>query len=428
MIKEPNRQKGPDFQVLEGIDFLPVNRFTLPNGIDVSLIEAGSQEVSKIDWVFPAGAVQAGKPLLASTVGNLMLDGTHTRSSAEISDTIDFYGAFMNVQTFHHNTVVTLVCLSKELPELLPLVEDVVRNPSFDSKEFNIYLNKRRQEFILDSEKVRTIAAREFGSVIFGANHPYGRQLELSHFDTLTRQELIDFHKKAYTPLGCRIVVAGQPGNEIIPLLTRYFGSRQWLPGSVNLNGVGEIETSTEKFHFIEKEGALQSAIRIGRPLFNNKHADFIPLQVVNTLLGGYFGSRLMTSVREEKGLTYGIGSSIVPYQQSGMWVISSEVMGEMRTAAVDAIFEEMRRLANEPMGENELEVVRNYMLGELLRQFDGPFSTSDIYRTLWEFGLDFKYYAEMVDVVKNITPQAIMEFSAKYLRPEDFYIVVAGM
>jgi predicted Zn-dependent peptidase len=428
MIIQPDRQKGPDFQVLEGIDFLPVNRLTLPNGIDVSLIEAGSQDVAKIDWVFPSGAVQAGKPLLASTVGNLILEGTHTRSSAEISDTIDFYGAFLNVQTFHHNSVITLVCLTKELPELLPLVEDVVRNASFDAKEFSIYLNKRRQEFILDSEKVRTIAARQFGSVIFGSDHPYGRQLELAHFDTLTCDELVEFHQKAYTPLGCRIVVAGQPGKEIIPLLTKYFGSPAWLPGSVNLNGVGEIQTCTEKFHLTEREGALQSAIRIGRPLFNNTHPDYIALQVVNTLLGGYFGSRLMTSVREEKGLTYGIGSSILAYPKSGMWVIASEVMGEMRPAAVDAIFEEMRRMMSEPIDENELEIVRNYMLGELLRQFDGPFSTSDIYRTLWEFGLDFEYYGQMVEVVKNITPQQIMDLSAKYLKPEDFHVVVAGM
>src|SRR5690554_5212286 len=135
MSRTIDRKKGPAFQALEGINFIPVREVALPNGIEVSLLEAGSQDVSKIDWVFPAGAVQAGKPLLASTVGNLLLEGTATCSSAEISDTIDFYGAYLNAQTFHHNTVVTLVCLTRELPHLLPLVEDVVRNAAFDARE-----------------------------------------------------------------------------------------------------------------------------------------------------------------------------------------------------------------------------------------------------------------------------------------------------
>ncbi|NLX73177.1 MAG: insulinase family protein [Bacteroidales bacterium] len=427
MIIEVDRKKGPEFQILDKIDFLPISRFVLSNGVDVSLLEAGSQDVTKIDWLFPAGAVQAGKPLLASTVGNLMLEGTDSRTSAEISDIIDFYGAHLNVQTYHHNSVITLICLTKELPQLLPVVEDIVRNAVFDAKEYYIYLNKRRQEYLLESEKVRTIAARKFGQVVFGEAHPYGRQLELSQFDTLTREETIAFYKNAYTPLACRIVVAGQPGSDIKDLLTRHFGGVSWREGMVNLNGVSELMPSPDKFHLVEKDGALQSAIRLGRPLFNNNHPDFIPLQVVNTILGGYFGSRLMTAVREEKGLTYGIGSSIVSYQKSGMWVIASEVMGEMREAAVEAIFEEVKRMTDEPVDKDELELVRNYMLGELLRHFDGPFSSSDIYRSLWEFGLDFGFYAKMVEVIKTIGSEEIQLLSAKYLKREDFYVVVAG-
>jgi zinc protease len=423
----PDRITGPGFDTISGIDFLPVTNFRLLNGIDVSLIQAGSQDVTKIDWVFPAGAVQAGKPLLASTVGNLLAEGTNNHSSSEISEIFDFYGAYLNTQTFFHNTVVTLFCLTKDLPVLLPLVEEVIRFPSFDPKEFEIYINKRRQEYILDSEKVKHIASRRFNTVIFGQDHPYGRQLELVHFETLTREEVIAFHREAFTPHECRIVVAGQPGSSIVEMLTKYFGSISWLPGSFNTNGVGELEPSETKVHLIEREGALQSALRIGRPVISNSHPDFIPLQVVNTLLGGFFGSRLMTSVREDKGLTYGIGSNLVSYKKSGVLGIASEVMGEMRQAAIGAIFDEMERMGKEPVSDQELEVVRNYMLGELLRNFDGPFSTSDIYRTLWEFELDFGFYDKMVQEIQTITPGRIMELSAKWLRPDDFYVVIAG-
>lgn len=427
MTNIPDRQNGPASEPIGEIDFLPVLETTLPNGIEVTLIQAGSQDVTKIDWVFPAGAIQAGRPLLSSTVGNLMIEGTTSRSSAQISETLDFYGAYLSTQTYFHNSVVSLVCLTKELPELFPLVEDVIRNASFEQRELEIYINKRRQEYILESEKVKTIAARRFSESIFGADHPYGRQVSLSHFDAITREDVVSFHRDAFTPHGCKIVVAGQPGENIVNLLTRHFGMNDWPKGPYNGNGVDDIVPSVEKFQLVEKEGAVQSAIRIGRPIFNNHHADFIPLQVVNTILGGYFGSRLMTSVREEKGLTYGIGSNIMSYKNCGMWYIASEVMGEMRPAAVGAIFDEMLRLANEPVPDDELEVVRNYMLGELLRNFDGPFSTSDIYRTLQEFNLDFGFYSKMVDVIRTITPARIMELAAKYLQPDDFYVVVAG-
>lgn len=427
MIKHPERTKGPGFAPIDDIDFIPVNEFKLPNGIPVSLMEAGSQDVTRIDLVFPAGSVQAGVPLLASTVANLILEGTTTQTSAQISEMLDFYGAYLNAQTYHHNSVVTLFCLSSHLPVLLPLVEDVVKNAVFDQLEFDIYMDKRRQEHLIDLDKVKTISARKFSQVIFGEEHPYGRKLELTHFDMLKRDHLVDFYKKAYTPQDCRIVVAGQPGNNLPDLLANHFGSETWMRGPFNLNGVGDIMPDAEKFHLINKEGALQSAIRIGRPLFNNHHADFIPLQILNTLLGGYFGSRLMASVREEKGLTYGIGSSIVPFRKSGMWMIGTEVKGEMRQAAIDAIFEEMGRLINEPVSDHELELVKNYMLGELLRNFDGPFSSSDIYRTLLEFDLDFEFYAQMSREIRTITPDRIQNLAAKYLKKEDFYVVVAG-
>jgi predicted Zn-dependent peptidase len=161
--------------------------------------------------------------------------------------------------------------------------------------------------------------------------------------------------------------------------------------------------------------------------MFNNTHPDFIALMVLNTILGGYFGSRLMTSVREEKGLTYGIGSSLISYKEGGVWTISSEVAGEMRAEALSAIRQEMVRLTTELVSDSEMELVRNFMLGEMLRYFDGPFSSSDIYRTLQENKLDFDFYRRMENELRAITPQRILVLAKKYLQPDDFYVVVAG-
>ncbi len=422
-----NRIKGPTFEKIDNIAFLPVTKFALSNGIETALITAGSQEVTKIDWIFPAGAVQAGKVLLASTVGNLLLEGTKTKSSLKISELLDFYGARLSPRTYYHNTVITLLCLTKYLDKLLPLVQEIIIDAAFDQKEIDIYLNKKRQEFIMNTQKVKTLAFRRFNEVVFGSSHPYGRQVQIEHFDLLSRDDLIKFHQEAYSPLNTRIVVAGQPGKNIKSILNRYFGSKDWALGKNNLNAIEEIQPMQEKFFLIEKDDSLQSAIYIGRPMFNNHHPDFIPLQILNTLLGGYFGSRLMTSLREEKGLTYGVGSDIRAFKYGGLWAIASEVMGEKRQLAIAAIREEMIKLSKDAVSDNELEIVKNYMLGELLRNFDGPFLTSDIFRTLWEFGLDFEYYGKLIDEINNISKEKILSLGKQYLNHHDFYVVVAG-
>src|SRR5690554_4807615 len=427
MIHNQNRKEGPGFELPGVIGFLPVNKFSLANSIDVSFIEAGSQDVTKIDWVFPAGAVQADKPLLASTVGNLLVEGTKTKTANEIADFLDFYGAYFSSSSYYHNSVVSLFCLTKDLPQLLPLMEDIIKNPSFLSSEIENYLNKRREEYLIDSEKVRTLAARKFHETVFGSTHPYGRLAQLEDFSNLDRNDLEQFHRDYYLSGEAKIIVAGQPGKEIYKLLDHHFGRNERFIARTENTLDFSLAPSHEKFHFVEKRGAVQSALRIGRPIFNNTHPDFIPLMVVNTILGGYFGSRLMTSVREEKGLTHGIGSSLISYKESGLWMIVSEVAGEMRDQAVEAIFEEMMRLTKEPVSEDELDLVRNFMLGEMLRYFDGPFSTSDIYRTLQENQLDFDFYAKMEKEIRNITSHQIIALARKYLQSEEFYVVVAG-
>ncbi|WP_010422085.1 M16 family metallopeptidase [Anaerophaga thermohalophila] len=422
-----NTNTSPEFKTIKKIDFLPVQEFKLDNGVPVSIIKAGSQDVTKIDIEFPAGAIQAGIPLVASTTANLMQEGTKKKSSQQISETIDFYGAYLNTQTYHHHTIITFLCLTSCLPEMLNLVHEIITEPAFPKNEYEIYLHKKFEEFAFESEKVKTMATRLFGETIFGPDHPYGRQLQKKHFEIIDIEQVKAFHHNHYRPEMAKIYVAGQPGDNIRELLNRYFGQTpRYIPEDEST--IPPLSPSDEKMRIIRKEDAMQSAVRIGRPLFNNHHPDFIPLQLLNTILGGYFGSRLMTTVREEKGLTYGIGSFVMPLKYSGVWVISSEVAGERRDDAIKAIFDEFRKLREEKIPYNELEMVRNYMMGELLRNFDGPFSTADIYRTLKEYEMDFGFYQKMIDYVRNVSTNAIREMAQKYLDPNDFWVVVAGV
>ncbi|WP_462317539.1 M16 family metallopeptidase [Marinilabilia sp.] len=421
------QHKAPEFKTIDKIDFLPVEKTALDNEVPVYTLRAGSQDVTKIDIQFPAGAVQAGIPLVASTTANLMQEGTEEKTSMQISEMVDFYGAYLNSQTYHHQTIFTVLCLTRYLPEMLKLVHEIITRPAFPEHEYDLYLKKKKEEFIFEGEKVKTIAARQFGETIFGADHPYGRQLKEEHFEKISPGQIRSFHKIHYRPELAKIFVAGQPGDQLQSLLNKYFGKGP-ADQTNDQEMVPPVNPASEKFIHIQKAGAMQTALRIGRPLFNNHHPDFIPLQVLNTILGGYFGSRLMTSVREEKGLTYGIGSFIMPLKHSGVWGISSEVAGESRDQAIEAIFEEFDKLRSTAVPENELQMVKNYMMGEMLRNFDGPFSTADIYRSLQEYGMEFEFYQKMVDYIREVSADDIRKTAEKYLRREDFRVVAAGM
>jgi zinc protease len=423
----PNQQK-PVFETINKIDFLPVETFHLNNGVPVSVIKAGSQDVTKIDIEFPAGSVQAGIPLVASTTANLIQEGTLSKTSMEISEKIDFLGAYLETQSYHHSTIVTFICLTRYLSDMLELVEDLIKAPAFHPHEYEIYLQKKHEEFILEGEKVKTIASRQFLETIFGPNHPYGRQLHEEHFHQISLQQIKTFHQLHYQPELCKIYIAGQPGPNLVNLLNSHLGEISENHTPVNDEAITAPSPSDEKYKIIKKPGVMQSALRIGRPLFNNHHPDYIPLQILNTILGGYFGSRLMTSVREKKGLTYGIGSFIMPLNHSGIWSISSEVAVESRDKTVNAIFEEFEILQQQIIPEDELEMVKNYMMGELLRTFDGPFSTIDIYRKLQEQNMNFQFYENMIAYIRNVTTLDLQKLARTYLNRKDFYIVAAGV
>ena len=419
--------QGPAFQFVNKIDFLPVEISRLDNNVEVCLIRAGSQEVTKIDVEFPAGAVQAGIPLLASTTANLLMEGTSSKSSSEISEIIDYYGAYFNVQTYHHHAVLTVLCLNRHLPRMLDLLAEVIKTPSFPQHEYDLFLKKKHEEFLFDSEKIRVMANRRFGEIIFGPEHPYGRQLKPEHFSVISLQQVKKFYEDHYHPSFCRIYLAGQPEADTIKMLNERFGQGVAITSFPADPSFPAPLAYSEKDSFVPKEGAMQAALRIGKPLFNNHHPDYIPLQVLNTVLGGYFGSRLMSSVREKKGLTYGIGSSIMPLKYSGLWGVSSEVSGESKDQAIEAIFNEFEKLQREPIPLEELEMVKNYMMGELLRNFDGPFSTADIYRTLREYDLDFGFYQNMIDYIRTVRPEDLLKTARQYLDPDTFSVVRAG-
>jgi predicted Zn-dependent peptidase len=181
-----------------------------------------------------------------------------------------------------------------------------------------------------------------------------------------------------------------------------------------------------EKVH-LNKAGTVQTAIRIGSATINKRHPDYTGLKILDSILGGYFGSRLMKNIREEKGYTYGISSSLSSLDLSGYKVISTEVGQKYCQKTIDEIYKEIGILQKVPVSKEEMDVVRNYMSGEMVRMFDGPFALAESFKSAWEFGLDNRYYYSLYEKIKTITPDEITHLAKTYYNTDELYQITVG-
>mgnify|MGYP002555750144 FL=1 len=274
--------------------------------------------------------------------------------------------------------------------------------------------------------KVNVLASRIFSEQLFGAENPYGKSEQLADYDTLTTAHLREFHSRYYTAEQCRIVLSGRITPEMKAAVKETFAAVTSRSESERFL-FPAIHSSNEHYRFVEKAGALQAGIRVGRLVVGRDHPDHHILRVLNTVLGGYFGSRLMSNIREEKGYTYGIQSSVVTYPDVSYLVVQTQAATSYVKPLIDEIFNEFSRLRNELVEPDELRMVRNYMTGEMLRLFDSPFSVAEVFVTLLANGLDFSYYNERFGVIRSFTAEQLQAAARCYLNKENFYVVVAG-
>lgn len=421
-----DRKSQPKSYNIDKIKFENPTKLVLDNNVPIYYFNKSDQEILKIDFVFNAGTKYQEKPLISTLTNSLLKEGTKLYTSKQISEKIDFYGAYLQTSTSKDNAIISVYCLNKNLKYLLPIIAEVIKNPIFDKNELKLTAHKLKQRFILDSNKVNVIAAREFANKIFGKNHPYSYNVELNDFDNVKSEQLFSFYNRLYNVNNLKIIIAGNVNDEVIRSLSDNF-SDKWNNNNITEYKKIQVKSVKKKFNLIKKEDAVQTSMRIGKILINRTSADYKPMLVVNTILGGYFGSRLMTNIREDKGYTYGIGSSVVSLADEGYFVISSEVGKDVCKKAIKEVYNEINKLKKELVSKEELNLVKNYMLGTILKSFDGVFSTSNNFISLMANNLDFKYYNELIETIKNINENEIIDLTNKYLETDKFIEVVAG-
>ena len=422
-----NRKQAPEFKTIDTIHIPQAELFKLDNGICVYTINSGSQELSKIEFIFKAGMYYQTQPLLASATNNLLETGTKKYTANELSDNIDFFGSFFECSVEQDFSSLALFSLNRFVDKSLHYVEEIIKNPTFPKDEFDIYLSNKKQKHLVNSQKVNVVARRKFSELAFGENHPYGRDVKTESFDAITIEAVKEFYKSHYQSSNCTIIASGKLPDNLIESLNHFFGKDKWGTVSEISNPKVALNTTTQLKHFIEKPDAIQSAIRIGRTLFNKTHPDYFKFQVLNTILGGYFGSRLMANIREDKGYTYGIGSGLASLVNAGYFYIATEVGTDVTNQTLEEIYKEIKLLREELIDEDELETVRNYVLGQFLRSVDGPYSLADKFKAIWEFDLGYDYFENYFKAVKNITPNDIKDLANKYLQEKDLIELVVG-
>ena len=420
-----NRKNPPIINEIVSVPDLTYEKVLLDNGIPLYIIEAGTQPLLKMEIVFHAGRPYEAQQMVARATARILKEGTASYSAVEIAELTDFYGS--NISTPVHLDTSSLVfhCLSKHLPKLLPIWTEILTKPVFPEMEIKSFVQNNLQRLSVDLTKNDVLAYRAITEKFFGSTHPYGYNSVPGTYQNLQKSWLQAHFCNHYIAQKCSIFLSGKPEKNAIALLNQTIG--QQIPkGEVTQSNFPTFESVP--FHDNQTNAnSAQTAIRMGRVLFNRKHQDYAGFFVLNTILGGYFGSRLMANLREKKGYTYNIYSSLDAMHEEGAFLIGAEVANEHRDNAIDQILLEINKLRTEEVDSREMEMVRSYLMGSFLSMMDGPFNISEIVRTTKVENLADDHFAKLVDTVKNITPKDLRELAFKHLDPSSLSIQTVG-
>ena len=421
-----DRTISPDFQTITSINIPPVRVIILPNGIPLYVVNVGEQPVIKIEFSFEAGNWQEQQHGVSLFTAKMISEGTNQYSSSEISEYFDKFGSFIESGQGLDRANFVVYGLKKHLPSLLPMVQELLNEATFPENELETLKNIQLQTLQVNSEKTAFIANKTFRKKVFGDIHPYGNSMTEEAITNINQDVLIDFYKNYWKGKPHRIYLSGNIGEADINMIKQYFGSQK-ISQSIDNQIVKNTNTLKGESILIEKEGAMQSSIRMGKQLMTRKHPDFFTMMLLNEVLGGYFGSRLMKNIREEKGLTYGISSNLALFGQAGYFVIGTDVKREFTQQTIDEIHKEIKILQTELIVENELETVKNYMIGSFAGSLNTPFDITDRYKVIFSENLPLDFYQNYIHKIQQISDIMLLEAANKYLQTDSLFEIVVG-
>ena len=400
-------------------------KHVLTNGVEVYLFNIGTLDTMMVNWIFDAGNWFEEKNLVASAANHLLKNGTTKKSAFAINEHFEFYGSYLNRSCYHETAEISLHCLTRHVQELLPVVSELITDSIFPEEELDIYKKNMQQRLKVNLQKNEFVAGRLIEAYLFGEDHPYGRYSREEDYNNLNQSEISDFFDRNYKNGKLVIFAAGVLPKNIVLQLEASFGKLALQKHSLPQNHHSYHPSSEKKYRIQNSVDGVQGSIRLGRYFPNRKHPDFPLMQVLNNVLGGFFGSRLMNNIREDKGYTYGIHSYLMNHIQSSAFMISTEAGKDVCEPALVEVYKEMDRLCNDPISEEELLLTRNYLIGSILSELDGPFQVAARWKNYILNGLTEDYFYNSIRTIREVRPEDLQAIAQKYLNRNEFYELV---
>ncbi|HMR87541.1 MAG TPA: pitrilysin family protein [Saprospiraceae bacterium] len=420
-----NRKKGPEIHPVQKLNIPSIDQYTLTNGIKVCEVNLGSQEIVKIEIVHTAGRSYEDHHLIGRATSSLLKDGCGSLNSAEIAEKIDYYGSSIKTASNMDFSFTSIHTLNKHCDRILPLLHAMYTTPTFPEDEIEKFKSLNIQKLKEELTKNEVITYRQITEEIFGIDHPYGYNSKEEDYLGIDRQKIIHHFDDFYGSDNCYLFLSGHITDSIRKDIDAYFG--QTIKSSKKKIYQPSTTDLARKEILISSKNEHQSAIKTGRKLFDKNHPDNAAVFVLNTLLGGYFGSRLMTNIREEKGLTYDIYSSVDQMLFDGCFYVSTEAATEYVTPILKEIYKEMDILKQEKADLEELQMVKNYLMGNFMNMLDGPMNVSSFAKSMVLTGKNPEEFHDFADAIIGIEPEKVMDVAQKYLNKEQMIEIVVS-
>jgi predicted Zn-dependent peptidase len=409
----------------------PNETISLSNDIKMSCFHDKDSEIIRLEFMFMnAGSVNQNKFFASASASSLITEGCGKMSAIEVADKLDYYAAYVEKVTERDATSLVFYFLKKYQENLLPLIEQIIKEANYTDREFELYIAKQKQNFEINAQKTAMMAYKGFYRTIFPEQHSLSLFGEREDFDKLSAEDVREFYRTFYNSSQCEIVLSGNYSDDFIKSLENYFGANKWGRNqALDLKDytLSMQESNKASLKLINKPGAAQASVRMGGVSLNHRDKDFLPFSVVVCLLGGYFGSRLMMNIREDKGYTYGISANLSAYRYASVLSISSDVKADKAKETLNEVEKEIIRLQNDLVPESELSQVKNYLIGDCIRNLDGAFDKADKYSFLKKMNYQYDYYKDFIHTIKTITVEDVRELSQRYFNLQYMSKIIVG-
>jgi|GEM_PF-485619 len=451
------------------------------------VLRSHSVAAVRLDIVIPAGLAEQERPLQALFTCRCLREGTTRHTAAALAERLDWLGAWLDLSVSVHHSFVTLYTLRRFVPETFRLVSDMLLHPTFPAERVDVVRANARSQHLVNCQRGDVVAQRRLGTAVYGPDHPCGRFAEEHDYDTLTRDDLVRFHRAHYHPSRFAIFLSGDVDDDVLGLTEQLFGDGRSIDksrltdfqtnffrltdfrlqtsdnspaseslaehSSVSLNGrnseshqaclngrvvTDEGEAKSEvcqsdphpsplTSHPIILPTAVQASVRMGALLMDVASDDYYTFRIVTALLGGYFGSRLMQVVREERGLTYGITADLYTNTRQVFFVVSCETEATQGEEVVREVIRQCERLRDEPVSQEELTRVCHYMRGELLRNYEGVYARIDAHIFAHTLGLPADHLERTLAALHTTTPADVQAVARRWLHPDRLTTIIVA-